>query len=550
MNIELKTGTKQQTLKTDKQGVTILEVFQENGITQLHTPCGGNGTCKKCLVFVEGKGEVLACQTIAEDGMVITIPEEEKSVIAENGNCYLYPADGRYDLVAACDIGTTTVVCHLLDGKSGRRLATVSAPNAQRSFGADVISRIQAAEGDGLELLHGAIRDQISHMLEQLLEKAGRKGPVNVLAVAGNTVMSHLFADLSPKSIGVVPFTPLSLFGDMHTGASLGLELCEQVYIVPAIAGYVGGDITADLIAVKMHSAQLAAKYSGEAITADQTEEKIQSANVETEAASENVAEQQKESQSVNGKMNEPETLLLDIGTNGEMVLGKAGDYVCCATAAGPAFEGAEITMGMPAADGAISKVWMEGAKLCVSVIGGKEATGICGSGLIDALAVFLETGLMDETGLLADEDEVEEELVDYLDEDENGSCIWLTDTVKITQADIRKLQLAKASIAAGIRILLSEKGLQLSAVEQVILAGGFGSFLNKKSAAAIGLIPSELLDVTVSVGNAAGEGAISAALSGEAREELARLRKEMRYVELSTHKKFSDEYMEQMYFE
>ncbi len=304
------------------------------------------------------------------------------------------------------------------------------------------------------------------------------------------------------------------------------------------------------MIAVKMHSAQLAAKYSGKAITADQTEEKIQSANVETEAASENVAEQQKESQSVNGKMNEPETLLLDIGTNGEMVLGKAGDYVCCATAAGPAFEGAEITMGMPAADGAISKVWMEGAKLCVSVIGGKEATGICGSGLIDALAVFLETGLMDETGLLADEDEVEEELVDYLDEDENGSCIWLTDTVKITQADIRKLQLAKASIAAGIRILLSEKGLQMSEVEQVILAGGFGSFLNKKSAAAIGLIPSELLDVTVSVGNAAGEGAISAALSGEAREELARIQKEMRYVELSTHKKFSDEYMEQMYFE
>lgn len=508
MNIELKTGTKQQTLKTDKQNLTILEVFQENGITQLHTPCGGNGTCKKCLVFVEGKGEVLACQTAAEDGMAVTIPEEEKSVIAENGNCYLYSTDGQYDLVAACDIGTTTVVCHLLDGKSGRRLATVSAPNAQRSFGADVISRIQAAEGDGLELLHSAIRDQISHMLEQLLERAGRKGPVNFLAVAGNTVMSHLFADLSPKSIGVVPFIPLSLFGDMHTGASLGLELCEQVYIVPAIAGYVGGDITADLIAVKMHSAQLA------------------------------------------GKMNELETLLLDIGTNGEMVLGKAGDYVCCATAAGPAFEGAQITMGMPAADGAISKVWMEGAKLCVSVIGGKEATGICGSGLIDALAVFLETGLMDETGLLADEDEVEEELVDYLDEDENGSCIWLTDAVKITQADIRKLQLAKASIAAGIRILLLEKGLQMSEVEQVILAGGFGSFLNKKSAAAIGLIPGELLDVTVSVGNAAGEGAVSAALSEDAREELARLQKEMRYVELSTHKKFSDEYMEQMYFE
>ena len=162
--------------------------------------------------------------------------------------------------------------CHLLDGKTGKRLATVSAPNAQRSFDADVISRIQAAEGDGLELLHGAIRDQISHMLEQLLERAGTKRSGQLgKAVAGNTVMS-LFTDLSPKSIGVVPFTLGSLFGDMYKGASLGLELCEQVILYLRLPDMWRD--TQTLICRKMHSAQLAAKYSGKAITADQTEEK------------------------------------------------------------------------------------------------------------------------------------------------------------------------------------------------------------------------------------------------------------------------------------
>ena len=205
--------------------------------------------------------------------------------------------------------------------------------------------------------------------------------------------------------------------------------------------------------------------------------------------------------------------------------------------------------MGMAAASGAISKVWLDDGKICCSTINDAPAVGIGGSGLIDALAVFLETELLDETGLIADEDEVEEAYAGYLGEDADGTCVYLTDTVKVTQADVRKLQLAKASIAAGIRILLSERNISVTDVEQVILAGGFGSFLNKKSAAAIGLIPEELEPVTISVGNAAGEGAVSAAVSEAARQELDRLQQEMRYVELSTHKKFSDAYMEEMFF-
>lgn len=507
MKIEVVLGNKKTTYTGAWNHTTLLEVFQELGITQVHAPCGGNGTCRKCLVKVEGTGDVLACQTLCEDGMCITIPEEQKSSIAERGNCYLYPTDGAEGLVAACDIGTTTVVCHLLDGATGERLGTVSAPNAQRSFGADVISRIQASMEYGLNRLRDAIVSQINMMLIQLKAQTGRTEGIHMLAVAGNTVMCHLFCGLSPESIGVAPFTPLSLFGEVYEAETLGIANCEKVYVIPSVAGYVGGDIVSDLAAVQMHSSKLA-------------------------------------------KEGEKETLLLDIGTNGEMVLGKSGKFVCCATAAGPAFEGAEIAMGMPAATGAISKVWLEDGKICCSTIDDAKAIGICGSGLIDALAVFLETGLLDETGLMADEDEVEDAFAGYLGEDEDGTCVWLTDEVKVTQADVRKLQLAKASIAAGIQILLEERGLAVTEVEQVILAGGFGSFLNKKSAAAIGLIPAELEQVTVSVGNAAGEGAVSAALSEDARQELGSLQQEMRYVELSTHKKFSDAYMAEMFFE
>ena len=214
MKVKIRIGNEVKEYTGAWEDHTLLEVFQELGITQVHAPCGGNGTCKKCLVTVEGLGEVLSCQTQCKDGMCVSVAEEQKSAIAENGNCYLYPADEGDGLLAACDIGTTTVVCHLLDGATGVRLCTVSAPNAQRSFGADVISRIQASVDSGLDKLQSAIVDQINGMLVQLKQKAGRTEEIRRLAVAGNTVMSHLFCGLSPESIGVAPFTPLSLFGE------------------------------------------------------------------------------------------------------------------------------------------------------------------------------------------------------------------------------------------------------------------------------------------------------------------------------------------------
>lgn len=480
-----------------RRGQTILTLLQKNRISGIEAPCGGMGRCGKCKVEIVGRGEVLACKTLVADGMHIIIGKEKHAKIAETGQCHnQYATDALEETVAACDIGTTTVVCHLIDGTSGNIIATESAPNAQKNYGADVVSRIERAGAGELQKLHEVIAGQIETMLEKLCEKSHKKKKIQRLAVAGNTVMCHLFAGISPEAIGVAPFMPEELFGKEYTGSSVGIDCCEIVNILPCVAGYVGSDITADVLA---------------AVPED------------------------------GGQW-----LLLDIGTNGEMLLGNAKDgYVCCATAAGPAFEGAEITMGMPAADGAIASVTYKNHRLSVGTIGEKEAVGICGSGLLDALAVFLESGLMDESGMLMDEEEVPEECRHYIGRYEGQACVWLTEKVCVTQEDVRNLQLAKAAIAAGIEILLKEKAFGYKDVTGVWLAGGFGSFLNTESAAKIGLIPKELLPVTEAVGNAAGEGAVFAAISKKAREHLLEIQGKMHYLELSMHPAFSDLYMD-----
>lgn len=480
---------------------TILEALLECGITSIPTPCGGRGRCGKCSVHIEGQEqEVLACITEAKCGMVVRLPDENgQEQIAEESSCTSYLPDQDYNLVAACDLGTTTVVCHLIDGKSGRILATASESNAQRIYGADVVSRIQAAKEGKLSELQKQIVNQLNRMLKNLLEQS--KAPeIEILAVAGNTVMCHLLTGLSPASIGEAPFLPQDYFGKICEGETIGIQRCRQIYLTPAVSGYVGGDITADLLAV----------------TPEYEEEEI---------------------------------LLLDIGTNGEMVLGKKGDYVCCAAAAGPAFEGAQIEMGMPAKEGAVSHVYLDQRRIRVQVIGDTKSVGICGSGLLDALCIFLQMGLVDNSGQIRKQQEVSVAYRKYLGEYENQACIWLTDTVCVTQADIRNLQLAKAAIAAGIEILMKERGVVWKDVSRLVLAGGFGSFLKPESAAAIGLIPRELLSVTSSVGNAAGSGAVSAAISRKARQELERIRSSMHYLEMSAHPDFADLYLKHMGF-
>ncbi|MCL2126531.1 MAG: ASKHA domain-containing protein, partial [Oscillospiraceae bacterium] len=271
----------------------------------------------------------------------------------------------------------------------------------------------------------------------------------------------------------------------------------------PAISSYVGGDITAGMLAAKLEDMQGPVVY-------------------------------------------------LDIGTNGEIVLKSGDTYYCCATAAGPAFEGAEITMGMAAINGAINHVkWENGLEF--TVIGDSMPRGLCGSGLLDALAVLLETGAVDETGRMLDADELEHDIAGHLGKIDGKNVFWLTkgdNAVYMTSSDIRKLQLAKSAIAAGIQTLLRNVGIEQEQVKQFVLAGGFGSFMDQYSAARIGLFPSCFLPVSQTLGNTAGEGAAIALCSEEARVKLGSIRERCEYIELSTSPVFNDQFVEQMMFE
>lgn len=457
------------------------------GGAQLHAPCGGNGSCRQCTVLVHGtlrdiagkirqyeNEEVLACRVYPAGDIYVSAVGKAGEQVRTDSRRIPTCAQG---LGLAVDIGTTTVAAYLYELSTGECIATRGAMNAQRSFGSDVISRIgHASSPEGLAALSTAIRQQISSMAADMCPDTGR---IKYISIAGNTVMEHILTGLSPESIGKAPFTPLSLFGTELAAGELFPGFDCPAYICPAIAGYVGGDISAGLLA------------SG----ADKSEETI---------------------------------LFIDIGTNGEMALGNRDGFLCCATAAGPAFEGAEIECGSPAQNGAINLVRPD---MSFTVIGGGKPQSICGSGLVDAAAALLATGELDETGRL-----------------ENGDRHFSPD-VYLSGRDIRQLQLAKAAIRAGIETLLAASGRKYGDIAQVLIAGGFGAYMRTESACAIGLLPPALAGRVRHVGNSAGLGAAEC-LAPQRRGELARLCSRCRYLELSSSSTFNDKYIEAMMFD
>lgn len=496
-SIRVVTGENAVTLQI-QEGETLLAALRRAGYS-IPAACGGKGRCGKCRVPVNGIPR-LACKTVAKDGDVVALPETSGGVIlTDTGTEKLSYSKGRQGCSAAVDLGTTTVVVRLLDLANGEVLCTISEWNAQASFGADVISRIQYTleRESGVLELSQCVRRQVWNMIQLALTDSHRlTEELSEIVVAGNTVMQHLFDGRSVDGIAAIPFRPETLFFDFLGKPLQGVP----VHFAPCVAGYIGGDITAGLLASGLYQKR--------------------------------------------GNF-----LFLDIGTNGEMALGDQEGFLCCAVASGPAFEGAGISCGMPGIDGAVSHVRYEKGFL-YDVIGNASPKGICGSGLLDLAAILLELEIIAPSGRLLPPELVRSEFRRYLERDEDGNGIFcLTPEIKLIAADIRNLQLAKAAVAAGIQVLLKQKEMRSEDIDGIYLAGGFGNYLSPYSARKIGMFSSAFSGKIHSLGNSSLAGASALALDPRKWTQLSQLTRKCETVVLSGNPLFADCFAENMLF-
>ncbi len=407
-------------------------------------PCGGRGRCRGCRIrLVEGDSPVtpdearvlsevelaagwrLACRTCANGHLKVDLAQWETTILADHTSVRDFVP--RAGLGVAVDLGTTTLVAQVLDLRTGQVLGTRTGLNSQAKQGADVMSRVDfAVTRGGLAVLTRLIRDQIGTMIADLMASVeGRSHEVTDVVIVGNTVMHHLFCGIDPAPLAHSPFEPENDGWQRFTAQDLGWTLRAEprVEFLPCLGGFVGSDILAGILATRLHeSADLCA--------------------------------------------------LLDLGTNGEIVVGNRERLLCASTAAGPAFEGARLSMGMRAATGAITAVSTDDGRITCRVLGDSPPRGICGSGLVDAVACALDLGRIQPSGRLT-----------------RGETLELAPLVRLTQADIRELQLAKGAIAAGTSILAKRWGAGTDDVTRVYLAGAFGNYINRNSARRIGLI-------------------------------------------------------------
>ena len=496
------------------------EQLARRGLTE--GPCGGHGRCGKCRVRVltpcpataeeQGfftarelaDGWRLACLHTVEDDMTIALPETRAAgSVLSQGLHRTVETDGETGFGVAVDVGTTTVAACLVRLSDGQRLADAACLNSQRAFGQDVITRIDYAmrEGEGLARMQEAILSDLRILTAELLEKTGLS-PANIrrYAVAANNVMTHIFGGKDPSSLAAYPFAPAFTGALEMRAAELGLAGAADaaVWCLPAVSSYVGCDITAGMLTCEIGK---------------------QSGNV----------------------------LLLDIGTNGEMVLSREGTLYSCSCAAGPALEGMDIRCGMRAADGAIEDaqvVWRNGVPgWRLQTIGGSAPQGLCGSGLLSAVTELVDCGAVNKTGRL--------QMHSLVTAD--GPRRWCVldgeNGVLLTQQDIRQVQLAKGAIMAGVEILLQQAGLTAGALDRVLVAGQFGAHLTPRSLVGAGLLPQEAREKIEYVGNTALAGAVLCLLSEKERHAAEALAGKVRYLELSAWPDYEKHLMQAMSF-
>lgn len=409
------------------------------------------------------------------------------------------------------DIGTTTVVATLIDLDSGNAMAIESTINRQAPYGADVIARMgHAMTGEGaVEELRAAVLDTVDALIGGVCATAGvAREDVYELVVVGNATMLHLLLGVDPRSIALSPFVATFLEPQDLAAADVGVRIHPdgRVALFPSVGAYVGADIVGDMVAT--------------------------------------------------GIVREPlRRLLVDVGTNGEIVVGSEERVVATAAPAGPAFEGGQILHGMRATEGAIEGVVLDGdaGSIRLQVIGGDvEPRGICGSGLIDIVAQLRLAGLLKENGILLSHDEALERghpLAEHLVDREGIRAFAVTRDVLLTQLDVRELQSAKGAIATGIEVAMDELGVEPGDLDEVLLAGSFGTYIDPLSARVLGLVPPVRVDRIKAVGNTASEGAKMALMSFREREVAFELPAFVEYVELSDAADFNDRFIRNLAF-
>ncbi len=411
----------------------------------------------------------------------------------------------------AVDIGTTTVVGYLIDLNQGRLIGVDSGLNKQSDQGSDVVSRIEYALniGEGLKQLQEAVIATINSIIEKLCYLGDISSDyLYSLVIVGNTPMNHLFWGMSPRFLSRFPYNPLTTGALCVPSSNLGIKMSPlgRVFSLPLVSGFIGSDTVGVVLATGLHKSRVP-------------------------------------------------RIAMDIGTNGEIVITDGKTLAACSVAAGPAFEGAHIQCGMRAASGAIDRVSLDGDEVRYHVIDDVPPKGICGSGLVDAVAAMLQAGLITFDGRLLSGEEIANTAYARLMNREKFNQFLLTGQrnkgpgkeVVITQKDIREVQLAKGAMRAGIKILLDKLGLQEEDVREVYLAGAFGNYINPESATAIGLLPDFKKCKVTQVGNAAGSGAKMALLSTKALKTAARIAEQIEYVELARVPEFQKEFVKGM---
>jgi len=587
---------------------TLLEAVHKAGL-YIHSICGGEGTCGRCKLLVKKgeyktkptthisqeeaeKGYVLACQTHPKSDLDVEIPLESRiegvyavEDIAQKSELKVYPevcsplskqislnlppptlqdnisdmdrmlrelrragyrdvkvelnvtrkladvlrenefqvtamlgwegdgfrvlkveGDKRPNFGVAVDVGTTTLVAQLVDMSECRVLRTKATYNKQARYGEDVITRMIHAEKGGLDELHQTVVKDINDMISVLCDENGIS-PEDITAVvcAGNTTMTHLLLGVNPKHIRKEPYIPTFSFPSPIKAKEIGITVHEEamLYCLPSVASFVGGDITAGVLASGM-------------------------------------AKQEEFS------------MLIDMGTDGEIVFGNSEFLVCCSCSAGPAFEGGGIEFGMRASRGAIQRVEvLPDLEVKVTTVGGVKARGICGSGMIDCLAEFLRSGIINKAGKFN-----EGIKTDRLRKGEEGLefvLVWADESavdrdIVLTQPDIDNLIRSKAAVYAGAKVLLDKIGFDFESVERFYVAGGFGSYLDIGKAITIGLLPDLPKDRFEYIGNSSLAGARLCLLSEEAFREAIEIANRMTYIELSVDNTFYEQFVSELF--